>query len=118
RAPNNSTMRRPGSAAIVAVDPFPIGAAGHAIDPIGIFQIPLDGLAYATFKCLAWLPTKLLANFLRIHSISAVVARTIFDKNNLLSVGRPVCSRLQLVKNGADRSGNVHVCHFATATNI
>src|SRR5690242_21302071 len=93
---------------IVLLDPLAVGAAGHVRDPLGIVQVPGNGLAEPGIEGLGGRPTELNGDLREIHRVAPVVSRTVLHEGN--QGGMPdLAVGARLIEQRADRVYDLEV---------
>src|SRR6478736_6869082 len=98
--------------------PLAIGAAGHALHPRLVVEIPLDRLADPTLKRLARLPAEFGLDFARVDSVAAIVSRTIGNELDQVAMRSDRVVWRQFVKYGTDSVHDVQILDLIAAAYV
>src|SRR5690606_10808068 len=79
---SNGSPRR----SVLARDPVTIGAADDASYPLGVIEVPRDGLAQSGREGFRRLPVEFPLDLGRVDGIAPVVPRSIGDMGDLLGI--------------------------------
>src|ERR1700759_1192423 len=78
--------RRPSAiastAAVVVLDPAPVLARAHLLDPFGVIEIPAHRLAQPGRKRLGRRPAELVAQLGRVDGVAQIVPRAVLDERD------------------------------------
>src|SRR5258706_4702715 len=95
--------------AVILLHPLTIFATDYPLHPIGIVQIPAQGLADAGLERLGWLPTEFLAALRCVDRIAPIMSRPVGDIGDQGFVGLSVRGRPQFVEYPADRAHDIDI---------
>src|SRR6185369_51766 len=93
-------------------------AAGYALDPPRIVQIPFDRLPQRRIELMPWPPADFAADLARINRVSPVVARSIGDVLDQLAAGATWMARPHFIHKIAYPLHNFEIRPFAVGADI
>src|SRR4051794_33516969 len=88
------------------------------VDPLRIFQIPLDGLANPAGKSFLRLPADLATNLPRVDGVATIVSWTIFYIRDQRCVLASITHRSQFIEQCAYGVHHVDVAHLTVSADV
>src|SRR5215467_8143230 len=82
--------------------PLTIGSTGHLPNPRPMLELPFDGFAQSTLKCLPGSPSKLSRQFAGVNRIPVIVAGPVFDVGDQFPMRQNGIVGAKFIQDGTD----------------
>ena len=100
------------------MDPLLVVAAGDALDPLLVLQVPLDGFTDAGIEGFGGFPTEFAVDLGGIDGIPLIVARAVRDIGDLIAVGLAIRSRREIIEHRTQGVDDLKVGFFIPAADV